>query len=67
MTPEQALSKAHKAAGTIAQLARWAKCSRQAASSWQKIPAEHVLRLEKVPEIGLTRYQMRSDIYGTGP
>lgn len=74
MTPELALAKVRMAAkscsakgGASGQLAKWAKRSRQSVSNWRKIPPGCVLRLEKIPEIGLTRYQMRPDIYGAKP
>lgn len=67
MTPVQALERVKKAAKSNAQLARWAGCKRQAVSNWRKIPAERVLRLESNPAIGLTRYQMRSDVFGDAP
>ena len=63
MTPAQAL-KYIKSKVIDAQIAQWAGVSRQAVGAWKKIPAERVLLLEKHPEIGLTRHQMRRDIYG---
>lgn len=62
-----ALRLLRNAAKTDTMIAKWAGCSRQAVGTWRRIPAGRVLRLEKIPEIGLTRYQMRPDIYGSKP
>lgn len=67
MTPEQALVRLRKLAGTDAELSRWADCSRQAVSNWRKIPPTKVLLLEAHPSVDMTRYQMRCDIYGDAP
>lgn len=67
MTPEQALKRLKQLARTDATLGKWAKRSRQAVSNWRKIPPECVLTLEKLPQVGMTRYQMRNDIYGEKP
>lgn len=67
MTPEEALQRLRQLAGTDAELARWAKVSRQAASNWRKIPSERVLLLEKDSRVDMTRYQMRADVYGDTP
>ena len=67
ITPAAALELLRKRAKSDSALARWAGCSRQAVSNWRKIPAERVLALEANPEVGLTRYQMRPDIYGVAP
>lgn len=66
MTPLQAL-KSIRSKATNADIARWAKVTRQAVGTWKKVPAERVLALEKRPELGLSRYDMRPDIYGDGP
>ena len=67
MKPDQALKVLRKKAASHATLAKWAKCSRQAASNWKRIPVERVLVLEKNPQVGMTRYEMRQDIFGVGP
>ena len=36
---------------------------RQAFYGWKRIPVDHVLKIEKLVERRLTRYQMRPDIY----
>lgn len=61
------LKRLRSIAVTDAQIVVWAGCSRQAVSSWRAIPTERVLRLEKIPEIGMTRHQMRPDIFGATP
>lgn len=61
MTPKQALKKLRELAGSDAELARWAKVSRQAVANWKKVPAERVLALEVAS--GLTRNEIRQDIY----
>lgn len=66
MTPIQAL-KVIRSKVTNADIARWTKITRQAVGTWKKVPAERVLALEKRPEIGLTRHDMRADIYGDAP
>ena len=37
--------------------------TRQAISQWEKIPAQHVLRLERLSGNLLTRHDMRPDLY----
>lgn len=62
MTPAQALKELRKRAGTNVVLAKWAKCSRQAVSNWRKVPAERVLDIER--HSGMSRHELRQDIYG---
>ena len=62
MTPKQALKRLREMAKTDAALAKMAGCSRQAVARWTKVPPERVLRLEKAT--GLSRHEIRSDIYG---
>lgn len=65
MTPKQALRRLRELAKTDSNLAMWAGVSRQAVSNWRQVPAERVLRLEKIS--GITRYELRQDIYGSAP
>lgn len=39
--------------------------SRQAVSKWRRAPAERVLEIERIT--GISRYEMRPDIYGDPP
>lgn len=58
------VEKAVNKAGGISEVARQFKTSRQAVQQWikKRIPSERVLKLEQLS--GITRYQLRPDIYG---
>jgi DNA-binding transcriptional regulator YdaS (Cro superfamily) len=62
------MNKAYKeavaAVGSISELARQLKTSRQVVQHWKRngIPPEWVLSVEKVT--GVSRYELREDIYG---
>ena len=47
--------------GNASKLAREAKIPRQCLYLWERVPAEHVLALERVT--GIPRHRMRSDLY----
>lgn len=67
MTPKEALKTLKKRAVYDTVIASWCGCTKQSVGRWKKIPPEHVLKLEAVPEVGMTRYQMRRDIFGAAP
>ena len=48
--------------GNASKLAREAKVPRQCLYLWDRVPAEHVLTLERVT--GISRHRMRPDVYG---
>lgn len=66
MTPKQALKRLKSIASDI-QIGEWCGSTRQAVWKWKAIPPQHVITLELVPEVGMTRYQMRRDIFGDAP
>lgn len=53
--------------GSIAELARACDVSKQAASKWTRLPAEHCLAVERRTEARFTRYQLRPDVFGADP
>lgn len=63
---DEALRTAIEKAGSKAKLARLlGGITPQAIGQWRRAPVERVLALEKAT--GVTRYQLRPDIYGTAP
>ena len=54
-----------KAAGSGAALARQLGITRAAVSAWKKVPAEHVLAVERIT--GISRYALRPDVFGPWP
>ena len=52
-------------AGGSKQLAEHLGVTRQAIEQWRRIPPRHVLTIERLT--GLSRYDLRPDIYGDGP
>ena len=56
-----AAEQAVKKAGGGAKVARPLNLTRQAIYQWKRVPAEHVLTLERLS--GVPRYQIRPDIY----
>lgn len=57
----RALERAVKAAGGRRQLAEAIGVSRQNIYKWRKVPAEQVMKVEKVT--GVPRSELRPDIY----
>lgn len=53
--------------GSIAELARVCNVSKQAASKWNRLPAEHCIAVEVATEGRFTRYQLRPDVFGPAP
>lgn len=53
------------AGGHLTDLARAVGVSVQSVHGWRKVPVEHVLSLER--KIGVSRYVLRPDIYGSEP
>lgn len=58
------LAKAIAAAGSITALANKIRVTVQAVSQWDEIPPERCLAIER--ETGVSRYELRPDVYG-GP
>ncbi len=57
------ISKAAKAVGTIAALARKIGITRSAICQWDRIPAERVIEIERAT--GVPRQELRPDLYPT--
>jgi len=62
---QRAVDEAVRRVGSKGRLAKRLGISRQAVDQWEKVPAERVLALESIS--GVSRYQLRPDIYGPGP
>lgn len=60
-TTKNAVSKA----GGARSLARALSITPQAVIQWPHVPAKHVLEVERLS--GITRYELRPDIYGDAP
>lgn len=60
-----ALQKAIDAAGGTSNLAKKLGITRQAVEQWQTVPPKQVLAVEKLT--GVSRYDLRPDIYGVRP
>lgn len=56
--------RAIEACGGTYVVAEMLGVSRQAVEKWVRIPPRHVLRVEA--ESGVSRYELRPDIFGTG-
>lgn len=54
-----------KRAGGAPLVARELGLTRQAITKWEEVPAKHVLAIERLS--GVTRYELRPDIYGPHP
>lgn len=54
-----------KRAGGAPLVARELGLTRQAVNKWDEIPTKHVLAIERLS--GVTRYELRPDIYGPHP
>jgi DNA-binding transcriptional regulator YdaS (Cro superfamily) len=52
-------------AGGPRAVAPHVKLTRQAVAKWEVIPPKHVLTLERLS--GISRYELRPDIYGPKP
>lgn len=57
------LSKAIKAAGGVAALARAIGVTTQAVSQWQRVPAERVLQVVKATNGAVTCHELRPDVF----
>jgi DNA-binding transcriptional regulator YdaS (Cro superfamily) len=64
-----AASKAVKAAGGSAAMARSLKTSQQVIQYWLKagVPAQHCIAVEKACSGVVSRYKLRPDIFGPAP
>lgn len=51
--------------GTIARIAGFFGITHGAVAQWEKIPPERVLGVERVT--GISRHELRPDIYGEAP
>lgn len=51
--------------GSQTLVARRIGVTRQAMAQWSRVPAEHVLMMEKIS--GVSRYELRPDVYGSPP
>lgn len=58
---EPNMIRAINAAGGFAEVARSLGRTRQAVIQWERVPVEHVLRLESLS--GVPRHQLRPDVY----
>lgn len=65
MSMHDATQKAVKAAGGSRAVGKALNLTRQAVEDWPRVPAKHVLRLEQLS--GVSRYELRPDIYGEAP
>lgn len=54
-------------AGGAAVIAKGLGITVQAVSAWERIPAARCLAVEALSNGGVTRYQMRPDIFGEAP
>jgi hypothetical protein len=63
--PEEALWAAINRAGGARALARELGIAHQAISKWERVPPLRVLEVERIS--GISRYQLRPDIYGEKP
>lgn len=52
-------------AGGAGVVSRACKLTRQAVAKWDEVPPKHVLTIERLS--GITRYELRPDIYGAKP
>lgn len=60
-----ALARAKEAAGGPTALGRAIDLTPQAVSLWKEVPAKHVLAVERIT--GISRHELRPDIYGPAP
>ena len=59
------LAAAIAAAGSLTSLARKIRVTIQAVSQWDEVPPERCLDVER--ETGVSRYELRPDVYGRAP
>lgn len=55
------LKMVHNVRGTAPRIAQVCKINREAVWNWQRVPAEHVLRVEAL--LGIPRHLIRPDLY----
>lgn len=60
-----ATMKAIEVAGGPTALAKMLCITRQAVEQWDAVPSKHVLAVEHVT--GVSRYELRPDLYGPAP
>ena len=63
LSKQRAVDEAVRRLGSISQLARRLGITRQAIQQWTTVPVQHVLAMEEIS--GVSRYEMRPDVYGT--
>ena len=62
---QRAVDEAVRRVGSPARLAKLLGITRQAIQQWKSVPPERVLALENIS--GVSRYELRPDIYGPPP
>jgi DNA-binding transcriptional regulator YdaS (Cro superfamily) len=62
---QRAVDEAVRRVGSLKRLAERLDITRQAIQHWTSVPVKHVLTLEALS--GVTRYELRPDIYGSDP
>lgn len=62
---QDVIQRVAQACGNMATLARELGITRAAVAQWDKIPAERCLTIERLT--GISRYELRPDIYGEKP
>lgn len=60
---DRIIERVFKAAGSKSALASHLGLNRQALDYWRRIPAHHVIPIERFINKKVTRYQMRPDLY----
>jgi DNA-binding transcriptional regulator YdaS (Cro superfamily) len=61
----RATERAIKAAGGVTELAAMLRLSPQSVSEWALVPPERCLKVEELT--GVSRHELRPDIYGRAP
>ncbi len=62
---EKALQKAIAIAGTNAALGALCGITGQAVAQWKQVPRKHILTVER--HTGISRHELRPDIFGSRP
>ena len=62
-----ALDRIVEVLGSKAAVARACEVKPQSLQNWRRIPAEYCRTLERACDGRITRYEMRPDVFGTGP
>lgn len=59
--------KAHPNIKTKRKVAQICGISPPALNCWKRVPSEHCIELELASDGAVTRYEMRPDVFGSGP